>query len=229
MRKLDEKRVPKRLEQRWKIIMKYTHYEKYTVLIWHKTGSSCWILSAVLNIQWPESKDHLSVTWNQLNSACTSQNWQVSGLMWNKTNHTSSCRHAVGAEHCITDNSLVLRIKGVKLSRYHHAGAKGERSYSSYSVLTSELDGVSGQRHALAALYPRERCPGTHWIGSWVGLRAGLGTEARGKLLCLCRGSNLGRSVCSQTLYWPSYPGSCLRDNSFNFGMSYLHYFLKAR
>ena len=30
-----------------------------------------------------------------------------------------------------------------------------------------------GQRHALAALYPRER-PGTHFTGGWVGPRAGL-------------------------------------------------------
>jgi len=32
---------------------------------------------------------------------------------------------------------------------------------------------VSGQRHAPAAPYPRER-PGTHCTGGWVGLRAGL-------------------------------------------------------
>ena len=32
---------------------------------------------------------------------------------------------------------------------------------------------VRGQRHAPAALYPRER-PGTHCIGGWVGPRAGL-------------------------------------------------------
>jgi hypothetical protein len=31
----------------------------------------------------------------------------------------------------------------------------GEKRYSSYSLLTSALDGVSGQRHAPAALYPR--------------------------------------------------------------------------
>jgi hypothetical protein len=37
--------------------------------------------------------------------------------------------------------------------------------------------GVSGQRHAPTALYPRGRTPGTHWIGGWVGLRAGLDTE----------------------------------------------------
>jgi len=33
--------------------------------------------------------------------------------------------------------------------------------------------GVSGQQHAPAALYPRER-PSTHFTGVWVGPRAGL-------------------------------------------------------
>jgi len=36
-----------------------------------------------------------------------------------------------------------------------------------------DTKGVSGQQHALAALYPRER-PGTHFTGGWVGPRAGL-------------------------------------------------------
>jgi hypothetical protein len=42
-----------------------------------------------------------------------------------------------------------------------------------------------------------------------MGPRAGLDTEARGKILCLCRGSNLvlpGRPARSQTLYFLSYP-----------------------
>jgi hypothetical protein len=35
--------------------------------------------------------------------------------------------------------------------------------------------GASGQRHAPAALYSRGKDPrGTHWIGGWVGPRAGL-------------------------------------------------------
>jgi hypothetical protein len=61
--------------------------------------------------------------------------------------------------------------------------------------------GVSGQHHAPAALYTRERTPGTHCTGGWVGPRAGLDTEAKRKILCLCRGSNSGRPVRSQTLY----------------------------
>jgi hypothetical protein len=35
----------------------------------------------------------------------------------------------------------------------------------------------------------------------WVGPRAGLDTEARGKHICLCRRLNPGLPVCSQTLY----------------------------
>jgi hypothetical protein len=38
-----------------------------------------------------------------------------------------------------------------------------------------------------------------------VGLRTGLDTEARGKILFLFRRSNPGRPVCSQTLYCLSY------------------------
>jgi hypothetical protein len=45
------------------------------------------------------------------------------------------------------------------------------------------------------AFTPGERTPGTHWTGGWVGLRAGLDTEATGKILCLCRGSNPDRLV----------------------------------
>jgi hypothetical protein len=39
--------------------------------------------------------------------------------------------------------------------------------------MTTALKGVRCQRHALSALYPRER-PGTHCTGRWVGSRAGL-------------------------------------------------------
>jgi len=67
--------------------------------------------------------------------------------------------------------------------------------YSSYSVTTSALDGVSAQRHAPAALCPGERNPGTHCTGGRVGPRAGLGTETTGTVLYLCRGSNLDRPV----------------------------------
>ena len=39
--------------------------------------------------------------------------------------------------------------------------------------MTTALEGVRGQRHDPATLYPRER-PGTHCAGGWVDHRAGL-------------------------------------------------------
>jgi hypothetical protein len=81
-----------------------------------------------------------------------------------------------------------------------HGGAWGERSYSSYSFLTSSLDGGewSASRPGRALL--RERAPGTHCTGGWVCLRAGLDTEVTGKILFPCRGSTPDRPVLSQTL-----------------------------
>jgi len=37
---------------------------------------------------------------------------------------------------------------------------------------------VSGHHHVLATL-PPGRTPGTHWVGEWVGLRAGLDAVAK--------------------------------------------------
>jgi hypothetical protein len=47
---------------------------------------------------------------------------------------------------------------------------------------------------------PGERTPGTHWTGGWVGPRAGLDTEARGKIFCLCQGSNPDRPVAQSVV-----------------------------
>jgi hypothetical protein len=63
--------------------------------------------------------------------------------------------------------------------------------------------GVSDQRHAPAALYTREMTLGTHCTGDWVGPRAGLDTEVRGKILLPLSGiesRSPGRPVRSQTL-----------------------------
>jgi hypothetical protein len=48
--------------------------------------------------------------------------------------------------------------------------------------------GVSGQRHAPAALYPRGTDPRYHFIEGLVGPRAGLDTEAEGKSLAAAGG-----------------------------------------
>jgi hypothetical protein len=42
---------------------------------------------------------------------------------------------------------------------------------------------VSGQLHAPGRFTPRERAPGTHWIGGWVDPRGGLDAVEKRKFL----------------------------------------------
>jgi hypothetical protein len=64
-----------------------------------------------------------------------------------------------------------------------------------------------------SASRPGRFTPGTHWIGSWVGPRAGLADVEKRKFLTL-PGHELrlrpllGRPARSQSLYRLSYPGS---------------------
>jgi hypothetical protein len=58
-------------------------------------------------------------------------------------------------------------------------------------------------------LYPRGKNPGTHWIGGWVGLEAGLDDVKKRKFLTLpgLEPRLLGHPARSQSLYRLRYPG----------------------
>ena len=68
---------------------------------------------------------------------------------------------------------LILPLPPVPLKKVNFTpeqatkAQRGSRGYSSTLSLTSALDGVGGQRHALPAL-PLER-PGANCTGGWVG------------------------------------------------------------
>jgi hypothetical protein len=135
--------------------------------------------------------------------------------IWSKWQCVSLTKHRIPSEDVFHVGHMHVSERGEiiegwrKLNRVpkhhnlypvkHYWESKGERKHSSYrySFLASAVDGVSGQRHALAALYPWKRIPDTHWTGGLVGLGAGLDTEARGKILYLCWGSISGCPVCS--------------------------------
>jgi hypothetical protein len=60
---------------------------------------------------------------------------------------------------------------------------------------------------------PEERVHCSHWIGGWVGPRAGLDTEVKGKVLLPLPGiepRSPGLPVRSQALYWLRFPGSVI-------------------
>jgi hypothetical protein len=72
---------------------------------------------------------------------------------------------------------------------------------------TSALAGASASRPC--RFTPGERTPGTHWIGGWVGPRAGLDDVENRKFLTLpgLELRLLGRPARSQSLYRLRYPG----------------------
>jgi hypothetical protein len=77
--------------------------------------------------------------------------------------------------------------------------------------LTSALVGGEWPASRPCHFIPGERAPGTHWIGGWVGPRAGLDDEKR-KFLTLpgLEPRILGRPARSQSLYRLRYPDSCV-------------------
>jgi hypothetical protein len=97
--------------------------------------------------------------------------------------------------------------------------AIGERTYSSYSFTTLALDGVSGQRHAPAALNPQGKNP------EYPLYRRLGGPQSRSRLtgyrqnplpLPGIQPRSPGRPVRSQTLYWLSYPAPSLLSTASN-------------
>ena len=63
--------------------------------------------------------------------------------------------------------------------------------------------GVSGQRHAPAALPPGKR-PGTHCVGGWVGPQAGLDRCGKSRPTGI---RSPDRPVRSESIYRLRYPG----------------------
>jgi hypothetical protein len=66
----------------------------------------------------------------------------------------------------------------------------GEWKYTSTHFLTSALDGSEWSASRPGRFTPRERAPGTHWIGGWVGPRAVLDEVAKRKIPSPLRESN---------------------------------------
>jgi hypothetical protein len=78
----------------------------------------------------------------------------------------------------------------VKQSRYTPWKRFEGEEYSSYSFSTSALNGGEWSASRLGRDLTQGKGPPVPIVG-WVGSRAGLGTEATGKIIRLCRGSNL--------------------------------------
>jgi hypothetical protein len=92
---------------------------------------------------------------------------------------------------------IVLKFKeniwigsGVKTLSTTPSRRIGEGMYSSTHSLTLTLDGGEWSTSNADRFTPREKAPGTHWIGGWVGPRAVLGAVVKRKIPSPRRDSN---------------------------------------
>jgi hypothetical protein len=76
-----------------------------------------------------------------------------------------------------------------------HEGVLGEWRYSFTHSLTSALDGSKWSVSRPGRFTSRERAPGTHWIGGWMGPRAILDAVVKRKIPSPRRESNPSPSI----------------------------------
>jgi hypothetical protein len=97
--------------------------------------------------------------------------------------------------------------------------------------LTSALVGDEWSTSRPGRFTPGESAPGTHWIGGWVDLRAGLDDLEKRKFLTLPRLElrPLGFPARSLSLYRLRYTGSSVNSNYFNYYFGHVSIALDRR
>jgi hypothetical protein len=88
--------------------------------------------------------------------------------------------------NCLHNFQICNKSEGKVVPVFNYAsrqeGVLGEWRYRSMHSLTSALYGGELSTSRLGRFIPRERAPGIHWIGGWVGPRAGLDAASKRKV-----------------------------------------------
>jgi hypothetical protein len=100
-----------------------------------------------------------------------------------------------------------------------HDGVLGNGGIST-NYLTSALDGGELSASRRGSFTPKERAHGTHWIGGWVGPRAGLDAVVNSKISSPCQNSKPDYPAHSFSAIPLSYPDSLLK-HKYNFTFTF--------
>jgi hypothetical protein len=144
----------------------------YRIFEWPNTSIS--ILKITFISQWSNSHGY----------------YEISVLIFSTTNRGVSCWETAPLTVTFILSrwyDRVLMGKKVELSLCftwapRHGGVLGEWRCSSTHSLTMALDGGEWSASRPARFTPRERAPGTHWIGVWVGPSAVLDAVVKRRL-----------------------------------------------
>jgi hypothetical protein len=122
--------------------------------------------------------------------------------------HINSRGEARGIFH------LCLKVKVMSLCLTKHHAMKTYWEVEVYAFLTLALDGDEWSASRPGRFTPRERAPGTHWIGGWVGPRAILDRVMRGKISWESKSRTPNHPARSPALYPLSYYSSVTGQHS---------------
>jgi hypothetical protein len=115
------------------------------------------------------------------------RNWNLLGQLETETSWMTSLK----CEQ-INFNSWHVETKAGSCALTQHDAMKeyGVVEVQFDAFLTSALDGGEWSASHPGRFTPRERAPGTHWIGGWMGPRAGLDAVVNRKIPSPCRNWN---------------------------------------
>jgi hypothetical protein len=94
-------------------------------------------------------------------------------------------------------------------------------------ILTSELEGGEWSASRSGRFTPRERAPGTHWVGGWVGPRSVLDAVVKRKIPSPRREPNPGTPIIQPVvhLFW-RYVSCMHRMWSYYYYYYYYYYYI---
>jgi hypothetical protein len=97
-------------------------------------------------------------------------------------------------------------VQRLMVMKHYLIKVYGESGRKAPPFLTSAVDESKWSASRLDPFTLGERAGCTHWVGGWVGRRAGLDTVEKRKIICPC--GELNHVLPDRTSYRLSYPGS---------------------
>jgi hypothetical protein len=126
--------------------------------------------------------------------------WGGGEILWNIIEETAACILVDVIQNCVLVRAFFLNVA------LRHECVLGEWRYSSTHSLTSALDVGEWSVSRPGRFPPKEKVPGTHWIGGWVGPRAILDAVMKRKIPRTHRESNPRTSIAQSWLFSDCIP-----------------------